>query len=421
MSLFYEGPISMPRAVAPATFELPRGARPFQSVPLRMLADRAVLELMIENGVVDRLLPVATLPGIADAIVAFPGGTVAGTRVPDGVIVPQALGPDINRGVRMLASGMALDDTRSRLGRLVAAFREAIAVADDRLDALLPDALRHGSRAVIEGGGLGRPEDVAYTESGGVLTMASPTRLSSAAQAGARLGVLGRGGTVSIHVVDSVLDPGLGRVFGIAEGEICVLVHTGSQELGRRVLEEAVRTMDPAQYGIVVGDRTLACAPMVSADGHAYYQSMAAAANYAWANRQVLTARVRSAFARVFGSESVRIVYDAAHALAKIERHGDDALCVHRNGAARILAPANPELPPRYQGNGQPAFVLGGAHQPTHVLCGTELAENALLSSCPVRGNRIANADRVVSLVVEAGIARRVATLRPIATLGADQ
>ena len=418
MSVFHEGPISFPRAVAPATFELPRGARPFQSVPLRMLADRAVLELMLENGVVDRLLPVATLPGIADAIVAFPGGTAAGTRVPEGVLVPQALGPDINRGVRLLSSGVALDDARSRLGALLAALREAIATVDDRLVKAFPLALEQGSRAVIEGLGLGRPEDLAYTESGGRMAMASPAWLSREALEGGQLGTLGRGGSVSLHVVASVLDRALARVFGLAEGELCVLVHTGSQELGRIVLEEAVRTMDPAQYGIVVGDRTLACAPMVSADGQAYYGSMAAAANFAWANRQVLTARVRAAFARLFGAESVRVVYDAAHALAKVERHGDHALCVHRHGAARLLGPANAELPPRYRGSGQPAFVLGGANQLTHVLCGSEQAESALLASCPVRGNRIAAAERVVSLVVEAGIARRVATLRPLAALG---
>jgi RNA-splicing ligase RtcB len=117
----------------------------------------------------------------------------------------------------------------------------------------------------------------------------------------------------------------------------------------------------------------------------------------------------------------VEVVYDAAHALAKVERHGDQALCVHRNGAARLLAPTNPELPLRYRGNGQPAFVLGGASQLTHVLCGSDQAESALLASCPVRGNRIADAERVVSLVVQAGIARRAATLRPLATLGGDQ
>jgi len=421
MSVFHEGPISMPRAVAPATFELPRGARPFQSVPLRMLADRAVLELMLENGVVDRLLPVATLPGIADAIVAFPGGTVAGTRVPEGVLVPQALGPDINRGVRLLSSGVALDDARPRLGALLAALREAIATTDDGLASMLPLALEQGSRAVIEGLGLGRPEDLAHTESGGHLAMASASKLSAGALAGGRLGTLGRGGSVSLHVVGSILDPARARVFGLAEGELCVLVHSGSQELGRIVLEEAVSKMDPAQYGIVVGDRTLACAPMVSADGQAYYGAMSAAANFAWANRQALTARVRTAFTHLFGTESVEVVYDAAHALAKIERHGDQALCVHRNGAARLHAPGNRELPPRYRASGQPAFVLGGANQPTHVLCSGEGAETALLASCPVRGNRIADAERVVSLVVEAGIARRVATLRPLATLGGDQ
>jgi tRNA-splicing ligase RtcB (3'-phosphate/5'-hydroxy nucleic acid ligase) len=418
MSVFHEGPISMPRAVAPATFELARGARPFQSVPLRMLADRALLDLMLETGAIDRLLPVTTLPGIADAIVAMPGGTVAGTRVPDGVLVPQALGPDINRGVRLLASGIGLEDARSHLGALVVSMRESIAAADDRLRTALLPALEQGSRAVIDLLGLGRPEDLAYTESGGAMTMASPVRLSGAAVDGGRLGTLGRGGTVALHVVDSVLDRHLGRVFGLAEGELCVLVHTGSQELGRLVLEEAVRTMDPARCGIVVGDHTLACAPMVSPDGQAYYRAMGAAANFAWANRQVLTARIRASFARVFGSECVQIVYDAAHALAKIERHGDHALCVHRNGAARLLAPNNAELPPRYQGNGQPAFVLGAPNRVTHVLCGSDIAESALLASCPVRGNRIADAERVVSLVVEAGIARRVATLRPIATLG---
>jgi tRNA-splicing ligase RtcB len=421
MSLFHEGPISMPRAVAPATFELPRGARPFQSVPLRMLADRAVLELMLENGVVDRLLPVATLPGIADAIVAFPGGTVAGTRVPEGVLVPQALGPDINRGVRLLSSGVALEDARPRLGTLLAALREAIATPEPGLASALPLALEQGSRAVIEGPGLGRAEDLAHTECGGAMKLASPSRLSRRALEGGRLGTLGRNGSVSLHVVASVLDSDRARVFGLVEGELCVLVHTGSQELGRIVLEEAVSKMDPAQYGIVVGDRTLACAPMVSADGQAYYGSMCAAANFAWANRQVLTARVRTAFRQLFGSESVDVVYDAAHALAKIERHGDQALCVHRNGAARLLAPPHPELPPRYRTSGQPAFVLGGANRLTHVLCGSEQAEDALLASCPVRGNRIADAERVVSLVVEAGIARRVAELRPLATLGVDQ
>jgi tRNA-splicing ligase RtcB len=382
-----------------------------------MLADRAVLELMLENGVVDRFLPVATLPGIAEAIVAFPGGTAAGTLVPEGVLVPEALGPDINRGVRLLASGVPLDAVRSCVDALLAALRDAIATVDDQLVHALPLALEQGSRAMIEGLGLGRPEDLACTESGGQMTMASPSRLPPQALEGGRLGTLGRTGSVSLHVVDSVLDCHGARVFGLAEGEVCVLVHTGSQELGRIVLEEAVRTMDPGQYGLVVGDHTFACAPMVSADGQAYYESMSAAANFAWANRQVLTARVRAAFSRLFGSESVRVVYDAAHALAKVERHGDHALCVHRNGAARLLAPENGELPTRYRGTGQPVFVLGGASQPTHVLCASGEAESALLASCPVRGNRIADAERVVSLVVEAGIARRVATLRPLAAL----
>jgi tRNA-splicing ligase RtcB len=344
---------------------------------------------------------------------------VAGTRVPEGVLVPQALGPDINRGVRLLSSGVALDDARPRLGTLVAALREAIAIHDDGLASMLPLALEQGSAAVIEG--LGRPEDLAHTECGGRLTNASASKLSRRALAGGRLVTLGRGGSVSLHVVGSIVDRTRARVFGLAEGELCVLVHTGSQELGRIVLEEAVSKMDPAQYGIVVGDRTLACAPMVSADGQAYYGSMCAAANFAWANRQVLTARVRTAFRQLFGSECVEVVYDAAHALAKVERHGDQALCVHRNGAARLLSPSDRELPPRYRSHGQPAFVLGGSSQPTHVLCSSNGAESALLASCPVRGNRIADAERVVSLVVEAGIARRVATLRPLATLGGDQ
>jgi tRNA-splicing ligase RtcB len=245
---------------------------------------------------------------------------------------------------------------------------------------------------------------------------------------------------------------------GLFEGQVTVLLHTGSRGLGHQVCTDYVRVMDEALggYGISLPDRQLACAPLSSHQGRAYFGAMCAAANFAWANRQVLTHRVRQAFRTVLGEGDLRLVYDVAHNIAKVEAHGGRRVCVHRKGATRAFGPGSAELPEAYRAVGQPVLIPGSMGTASYVLVGCSAAEEiALASACHGAGRAMSrtaakqhaqgaavrreleargivvrcpsnselaeeaplaykDVERVVAVVERAGIARRVARLRPI-------
>jgi tRNA-splicing ligase RtcB (3'-phosphate/5'-hydroxy nucleic acid ligase) len=444
--------------------ELPREGA--MRVPARVYADAELLAAIRSDRSLEQLRNVATLPGIVDAAIAmpdihqgygFPVGGVAATAGPDAVISPGGVGYDINCGVRLLALPVGAEELGSRKGRLVSelarraptgAGRDGpLALGETELDAVLAEGPRWLARR-----GIGTEADVEDTESGGRLEGADPRRVSARARwRGARqLGTVGSGNHfIELQRVERLF--GGEESFGLRPGQVAVLVHSGSRGLGHQVCTDFVRRMDRslATYGIDLPDRQLSCAPLDSPEGRDYLAAMAAAANFAWANRQALGHAVRSAVGNVLGPEAAagtRTVYDVAHNVAKLEEHGGRRVCVHRKGATRAFP-------------GQAVFIPGSMGTASYVLAGLPGAmEQTFGTVCHGAGRRLSrtaarrqveaselrreleaagvavaaasrrglteeapvaykDVDRVVEVVERAGLAARVARLRPIGVI----
>ena len=381
------------RRVDDVTWEVPAEARADMRVPARVFADAELVEAIGDEGWLEQLCNVATLPGIVEAALAmpdvhqgygFPVGGVAATAPPDGVVSPGGVGYDINCGVRLLALPLTAEELGGkRRERLVHELSRAVPAGAGReggLDlrgASLEQVLAEGAQALGRRG-LGVPEDVERTESGGRMPGADPAEVSERARqrGGGQIGTLGSGNHfVELQRVDRVLDPAAAAAYGLDEGGLTVLIHSGSRGLGHQVCTDFVRRMDVAlaRHGITLPDRQLSCAPVGSEDGRAYLGAMAAAANFAWANRQGIAHRVRQAVGRVVGAraaDETRQVYDVAHNVAKLERHGGLELCVHRKGATRAFPPGSPDVPEAYREAGQPVFIPGSMGTSSFVLAG---------------------------------------------------
>ena len=237
--------------------------------------------------------------------------------------------------------------------------------------------LGEGPRALLRWG-LGTEEDIEHTESGGRLPGADPAAVSERARlrGASQLGTLGSGNHfVELQRVERIYDVDAAAAFGLRAGQITVLIHSGSRGLGRQVCTDHMRVMDAlqARYGIELPDRQLACAPASAPEGQSYLAAMAAAANFGFANRHAIAHAVREAAARVLGREvaqEIRQVYDVAHNIAKVERHGERNLCVHRKGATRALPAGSLEIPVAYRAVGQPVFIPGSMGTSSFVLAG---------------------------------------------------
>jgi tRNA-splicing ligase RtcB len=313
----------------------------------------------------------------------FPVGGVAAFDAAEGVISPGGVGYDINCGVRLLASGLQAAAVRDRLESLVHDISRTVPAGAGRGGHLqfTPDEfdrlLATGCRLLAQRG-LATDDDVMHTEADGALAAAEPGEVSRRAKDRGRgqVGTIGSGNHfVEVQRVDRVLEPAVAERYGLFKGQLVVLVHTGSRGLGHQVCTDYVKEMDRVmpRYGISLPDRQLACAPFSSREGTRYFGAMCAAANFAWANRQAITHLVRQVFARAFGAESaLRLVYDVAHNIAKVEEYGGRRLCVHRKGATRAFGPDNPETPAAYRGAGQPVFIPGSMGTASYVLAGSE-------------------------------------------------
>ena len=460
----------------PYWYDIPVSARTGMRVPARVYADPALWEQIAQDRSLDQLLNVATLQGVADRVYAmpdvhegygFPVGGVAAMDARSGVISPGGVGYDINCGVRLLATDLVVDRVRDRVEAVVHDLSRSIpsgtgrgsrtSLAAGELDRVLNDGVRY---LVERGEAL--EEDLEVTEAHGALTRADAGAVSERAKTRGRdqLGTLGSGNHfIEVQVVDEVADADAATLYGLRAGQLVVLIHTGSRGLGHQVCTDYVRLMDQVmpKYGITLPDRELACAPLRSSDGQRYFAAMCAAANFAFANRQMITHRVREVFRRAFRDRGdVRVVYDVAHNMAKLEQHGGRELCVHRKGATRAFGPADPETPARYRGAGQPVFIPGSMGTASWVLAGTdenrglsfgstchgagramsrhaakkrqaggevrrELEGRGIVVRCASAGELAEEApyaykdvERVVEVVHAAGLARKVARLRPI-------
>ena len=335
----------------------------------------------------------------------------------------------------------------------------------------LRQILSKGSRWAIEHG-FGKQEDVDFTEEGGCLAGADPDQVSERAKerGSPQLGTLGSGNHfLEMDVVDEVLLPEVAETFGLRQGNLCVFIHSGSRGLGYQVCDDYLAVMAKAmrKYGIQLPDRQLACSPLHSEEGRQYLAAMACAANYAWANRQVMMSLAERAFLEALNISpkelGFRLVYDVCHNIAKFERHKinehEETVCVHRKGATRAFPPGSQHIPSAYRDVGQPVLIPGDMGTGSWVLAGTRRAmEETFGSSCHGAGRvksrtqalkqaqgrdlfqemkdrgvtlmatgrrtvaeempeAYKNVDAVVEAIAMAGISQKVARLRPVGVI----
>jgi len=402
------------RRVSDTLVEIGVDARHDMRVPARVYADEALWEQISRDRTLEQLMNVATLPGVVDAVYAmpdahegygFPVGGVAAFRTTDGIISPGGVGYDINCGVRLLVCNRSAAEVGDQLEPLVHQLSRSIPsgtgrggkleMSDAELDRVFVEGCRY-----LEERGFATAADLLHTESGGCLPGADPSAVSKRARERGRrqLGTMGGGNHfVEVERVDQVFDEPAASALGLQEDQLALLIHTGSRGLGHQVCTDYVSRMDQAmaEYGIVIPDRQLACAPFVSPPGRAYFGAMCAAANFAWCNRQMITHLSRRAFASVLGPDvELRLVYDVAHNVAKVEEYAGRQLCVHRKGATRAFGPSHPETPAAYRGVGQPVFIPGSMGTGSAVLVGRdEAGELSFGSACHGAGRRMSRGE----------------------------
>jgi len=374
--------------VGPYLWRIPRDPGRGMRVPGLVVADARLIESIKSDASLEQVANGATLPGIVKAAMAMPdihqgyglpvGGVVA-TDARSGVVSPGAIGFDINCGVRLLKTSLRADDIAGKMEPLVDALYQAIPTGVGSKGSLMLDpgaldgVLAGGARWAVEQG-YGISEDLARIESEGSLSGAAPASVSAhARERGKRqLGSLGSGNHfLEVQTVEAVYDPHAAGALGLSEGVVTVMIHTGSRGLGHQVCTDYLDITGKAlrRYGITVPDRQLACAPVDSEEARAYLGAMRAAANFAFANRQVLAHWTRAVFARTLGLAAgdlgMSAVYDVAHNIAKEEEHEVDGaqrrLIVHRKGATRAFP-------------GQPVLVPGDMGRYSYLLIGTEVA-----------------------------------------------
>lgn len=472
--------------LSPVLWEIPVSYRSDMRVPVRVFADDRLLEAALVDKSMEQAVNAASLPGLVSHVVVmpdvhqgygFPIGGVAATRLPDGVISPGAIGYDINCGVRLLASRVPAERAEPHLRDLASALyancpsgvgvKGELNLSENELN----QVCRQGAEWALKHG-YARPEDLPCTEEGGRIDGADPSAVSPRAKQRGRpqLGTLGAGNHfVEVDFVEQVHHPEAARAMGLEEGMLAVQIHCGSRGFGHQICSDYVREFQGVveRYGIRLPDRELVCAPMSSPEGKRYLAAMACAANFAFANRQVLAHQVRRSFEQVFAGAlpdwDVHQVYDIAHNMGKIEEHVIDGnrvrVCVHRKGATRAFGPDFGGLPEHYRPLGQPVLVPGSMGTASWVLLGTEQSMALSFgSTChgsgrvmsrkkakkTIRGDRLRqeletsgirvragsmpglaeeapqaykDVDAVVEVVTEARIAEKVARLRPVAVV----
>lgn len=391
-------------------WEIPKSGE--MKVPARIYASEKLIELARRDQTLQQARNVACLPGIqrmsyvmpdAHQGYGFPIGGVAAFDLDEGIISPGGVGYDINCGVRLLRTDYKESDITARRKELLAEiFKEVPAgVGKGGITKLsrnvLKEILVKGAEWAIEQG-YGTAEDLDRTEEGGRMKDASSEFISDRAMERGipQLGTLGAGNHfLEIQKVDEIYDAEAARAFGLEEkGQVLVMIHCGSRGLGHQIATDYIELMEN-KFGFKgLPDRELINAPFKSDLGQRYYQSMCAAVNYAFANRQMIAHWVRDVFAKVMGSsKGMRQIYDVCHNVAKVEKHTVNAkekmLCVHRKGATRSFGPGRPEIPVVYRQVGQPVLIPGSMGTASYVLVGTKEAEEMSFSSTAHGAGRV--------------------------------
>ncbi len=396
-------------------WEIPASARSDMRVPAHIYSSEELLDDLLKDRTTSQIMNVATLPGIEKAAIVmpdghegygFPIGGVAAFRMSDGVISPGGIGYDINCGVRLLISPVRYDEMKTRIPELTHELTRMIPKGMGR-GGKIKLSMEEMDRVLLTGAewavknGYGMPEDLDRMESKGRLPGADPGMVSDQAKKRGddQLGTLGAGNHfVELDRVDVVFDQTIADAFGLFPDQVVILIHTGSRGLGHQVATDYLRTFvsKMPEYGLHPPDRELACAPIDSPEGKRYLAAMAAAANFAWCNRQLITWEARRAWENIMGmpGEILMLLYDVAHNIAKVETHrvnGEkEQLIVHRKGATRSFGPGNPEVPEIYREAGQPVLIPGSMGTHSYVLAGAEPGmTHAFGSTCHGAGRRL--------------------------------
>jgi tRNA-splicing ligase RtcB len=452
-------------------WEIPRSHRKDMRVPARIYASEKMLEKILQDKSAEQLINVTTLPGIQKYALAmpdahegygFPIGGVAAFDLEQGIISPGGIGYDINCGIRLLRSELDFKDIKPYIENLSAVIYGEVPSGVGKGGALklkiqeLDKVLQKGASRVVEMG-YGSQEDLNATESQGRLKEANPAFVSDHAKKRGRdqLGTLGAGNHfVEVDIVEEIFDEEQATKHNIHKNQICILIHTGSRGLGHQIATDYIKKMMGvlSKYKISLPDNELSCAPFNSQEGQAYWQAMCCGANYAWANRQMIMHEVRSAWQKVLGSSGghLNLVYDVAHNIAKVEEYEIDGkkkkLLIHRKGATRSF-PDQPVLIPGSMGTGSYLLVgqegsmeqsfgstcHGAGRRMSRTQARKEVHGDALKEELSKKGITInagsyrglaeeaplayKDVDEVVGIVDQAGIAKKVAYLKPIAVI----
>ncbi|MFZ5845139.1 MAG: RtcB family protein [Patescibacteria group bacterium] len=452
-------------------WEIPKSFRSDMKVPARIYASRKMLSEILGDRSLEQLINVATLPGIVGQAMVmpdvhegygFPIGAVAATAYPDGAISPGGIGYDINCGVRLLTSKLTYSQVKDKIPLLAREFFQAVPSGVGRAGMLkltvpeLDEVLSRGASFMVERG-FGEASDLPQLESGGTIPGADPGAVSDQAKKRGRdqLGTMGAGNHfVEVGVVEHIFAEKNAGVLGLFPEQIVILIHTGSRGLGHQIATDYIRQMLRVleKYHIELPDRELACVPLAAPEGRAYFAAMAAAANFAFANRQLITWEVRGAWQKVLGKTggALSILYDVAHNIAKLEEYEINGekkkLIVHRKGATRAF-PDQPVLIPGSMGTA--SYVLLGTpsamqqsfgstchgagrrmsrHQAKREINGAQLKHQLEKEGIAVETRSLSgvaeeaplaykDVDEVVEVVAAAGIVQKVARLRPIAVI----
>ena len=402
--------------IGPFRYRIRREARPDMRTDGVMFLNDALMEKVQADASPQQVANVATLPGIVGDSLAmpdmhwgygFPIGGVAAFDVDEGVISPGGVGYDINCGVSLTRTSLVIGDVRAKLGELINRLFERIPTGVGSHGALkvsrddFERVLVQGAQWAVKHG-LASEEDRQHMEDEGCLEGADPDAVSDKSRERGfdQIGTLGAGNHfVEVQVVERVLDPETAAAFGLFEGQICLMVHSGSRGFGYQVCTEYLPVMDRAanRYGVQLADRQLACAPVSSDEGRRYLAAMKCAANYAWVNRLVMKHHAAKVIAEVMGLKEsaleIRLVYDVCHNIAKIEEHlvGGKMrkVCVHRKGATRSLPAGHPLVPLAYRHVGQPVLIPGDMGRASYVLVGTDAALTESFGSAPHGAGRL--------------------------------
>lgn len=464
-------------------WEIPKSFRSGMRVPARAYVSEKMLEESFKDRSLDQLVNVATLPGIQKYALAMPDmhegyaspiGGVAAIRISDGVIAPGMQGYDINCGVRLIKSVHTAKELRPYLDNLATEIQKEIPSGLGRgrqikLSTTEIDKILEGGVPFLVKQGYGEKEDIENCEAGGKLEWADADSVSKYAKNRGKdqVGTLGSGNHfLEVQKVEQILDADIARTFGLFQDQVVLMVHCGSRGLGHQVCTDYLREFIPLmerKYKIQVPDREFACVPFSSEEGQRAMAASAAAANFAWANRQMILHYLRIAWRRILGErESLTLLYDVAHNIIKREKYiingKETEVAVHRKGATRAFPPGHLEIPDRYRAVGQPVILPGSMGTASYVLVGTREGELAFYSTCHGAGRAMSrhaamrkitgqevvkqlnqkgiivkcwsmrgiaeeaplaykDIDEVVDVVHNAGLSRKVARLVPLAVI----